>query len=307
MRKQTGVLLLMLVYAVTCVGQTEDTSASIEIVVDTLKSVSADTVALINPSETNEGPEESEKQWYLGIRLVNGQTTQTLPKKRLEFCIQHRFGPFSSGASNFYGLDQSTIRFGLDYGITDKLTVGLGRSSFSKTYNAFAKLALTDEDNGGMFNTTLLTDMNINGSKNTSVYSPYYFSHRLNYTNQIIFSKTLLRQRLFVQLSPTVIHRNFTDSVKDPNDLLLMVISARVKITSKISLTGEYNYQFYHDYRKSRYPAAGMGIEFYTAGHIFQITFANTTSMNEANYMLADNGNFAKGRFGLGFNIVRRW
>lgn len=306
MKKQTVGILLVMLFATAGFAQTTDTG-NIETVIDSVSFIPVDTLPAIKEPAITYAEETPQKLWYLGIRLVNGHTTQTLPAKKLEFCIQHRFGPFSSGGANFYGLDQSTIRLGLDYGITDQLTVGLGRSSFSKTYNVFAKLALTDENKGGLFNTTLLSDMNINGAKNTSAYSPYYFSHRLNYTHQIIFSKTLLKQRLFLQCSPTVIHRNFTDSIKDPNDLLAMVMSARVKITSKISLTGEYNYLFYHDYRKSRYPAAGMGIELYTAGHIFQITFANTTSMNEANYMLADNGNFAKGRFGLGFNIVRRW
>src|SRR5215203_5120012 len=48
----------------------------------------------------------------------------------------------NGGAYELFGLDQASIRIGLDYGITKQLMVGFGRSSFEKTYDIFAKYKL---------------------------------------------------------------------------------------------------------------------------------------------------------------------
>jgi len=50
----------------------------------------------------------------------------------LNFLIQHRFGQLNSGAYNFFRPGQCYAALGLDYGITDRLDVGVGRSSFLK-------------------------------------------------------------------------------------------------------------------------------------------------------------------------------
>lgn len=310
-----GFSLISIQYSSAQVDSTiySDTAIIIE-TVDSLSSSDSSVTNLVDTFIVGDGDapfviEEPEfnPTWNLGLRLVNGQTTQILPKKKLEFCIQHRFGPFSSGGYNWYGLDQSTIRLGFDYGLNNQLTVGIGRASFGKTVNGYAKWAMTTEAKGSFVNATLYSSMDINGSKVTSTITPYYFTHRLRFTNQLILSKSLLKHRLWLQVAPTIIHRNLTDSIKTPNDLPFMVLSTRVKINKLISLTAEYNYTFNHDFRKNNYPAMGAGIEFYTAGHVFQVTFSNTTALNESNYLLSDNGKIAKGNFGMGFNIVRRF
>src|SRR5437879_12612358 len=78
-----------------------------------------------------------------GTRLVNLHTVETLGKGTLECRIAHRFGDFSSGADNFWGLDgPATIQFHFDYGVTDRLTLGVGRAAYNKIYDAFAKYSL---------------------------------------------------------------------------------------------------------------------------------------------------------------------
>jgi hypothetical protein len=58
---------------------------------------------------------------------------------------------------------------------------------------------------------------------------------------------------------------------------------------------------------QSSTPTAGVGLEFWTAGHVFQLTCSNANALNEFRYMTGDNGRFDKGDIRLGFNIVRRW
>src|SRR5690349_852370 len=75
-------------------------------------------------------------------RIVDGQSSENLPKNVLDVRISHRFGPLSSGAYEFFGLDNATMRLGFDYGITDNFMLGIGHSTYQKTYDAFFKLKL---------------------------------------------------------------------------------------------------------------------------------------------------------------------
>ncbi|MDB5260820.1 MAG: hypothetical protein JWQ14_101 [Adhaeribacter sp.] len=70
-------------------------------------------------------------------RIINGHSVQTIPAQELLFMISHRFGTLDGGAYNFFGLDAATIRLALEYGLTDRLSVGVGRSSLEKTYDGY--------------------------------------------------------------------------------------------------------------------------------------------------------------------------
>lgn len=100
----------------------------------------------------------------------------------------------NSGANEFWGLNQATIRLGLDYGVTDRLMIGIGRSSYQKTYDGFVKYkALRECDAGCTTPVTLafVWAISINGIPQ-STHGPirrrsgsFYFSHRMAYSFQI--------------------------------------------------------------------------------------------------------------------------
>lgn len=61
-------------------------------------------------------------------RIINGHSVENPADGVLLFMISHRFGKLNSGAYDFFGLDQATIRLGFEYGIGERLSVGIGRS-----------------------------------------------------------------------------------------------------------------------------------------------------------------------------------
>jgi hypothetical protein len=65
-------------------------------------------------------------------RIVNGHSIENVGAGILDFKILHRFGAINQGGYEFFGLDQATMRIGLDYGITKNLMIGIGRSTFQK-------------------------------------------------------------------------------------------------------------------------------------------------------------------------------
>src|SRR5450432_2038355 len=62
-------------------------------------------------------------------RLIDGHSVENVGKGVMDVKISHRFGTLNSGGYQLFGLDNATMRMGLDYGITRNLMVGIGRST----------------------------------------------------------------------------------------------------------------------------------------------------------------------------------
>ncbi len=76
---------------------------------------------------------------FKSTRIVNGHSVERMKKNQLEFRVSHRFGQLNEGSYNLWGLDQGTIHLALEYGLTDWLEVGIGRSTYEKTFDGFGK------------------------------------------------------------------------------------------------------------------------------------------------------------------------
>ena len=82
-------------------------------------------------------------------RLINGHTVETIQKGVLDFKLSHRFSTTDNGLYDMFGLDNAiSIRVGGDYGLTNRLTIGGGRSSYEKEYDAFLKYRLLWQSSG---------------------------------------------------------------------------------------------------------------------------------------------------------------
>ena len=80
-------------------------------------------------------------------RIVNAQSSKQTSKGEFKFLIQHRFGTLNSGFYNLWGIDNAVVRFGLDYGLSDRLAVAFGRSSTYKQFAGSAKLNILQQTN----------------------------------------------------------------------------------------------------------------------------------------------------------------
>ena len=92
-----------------------------------------------------------------------------LQAKGSSICYSSRFGSFGDEyLYNFFGLDNAQIRMQVDYGLTDKLNVGIGRSSFLKIADGFVKYQLLQQKSGTIntpFSTTLHSSINYRNAK----------------------------------------------------------------------------------------------------------------------------------------------
>lgn len=248
-------------------------------------------------------------------RVVNGHSIENTAAGVLDFKISHRFAPISNGFYDIFGLDNATIRIGLDYGITDRLMVGIGRSSFQKVYDGFVKYKILRQSSGARnMPVTLiyLADMQIRTLKFTNPERENYFSSRLYYTHQVLIGRKF-SENFSVQLMPTLVHRNLVPTEADKNDVFALGIGIRQKLSKRIAITGEYYYVLPNQIGEEFTNNLSFGVDIETGGHVFQLHFTNTPYMTYNGFITEttdkwfhdNNGTGALSGIRFGFNISR--
>lgn len=244
---------------------------------------------------------------FKASRVINGQSVELTSKNELSFVIQHRFGKINEGFYGLFGLDQSTIRFGFEYGLLNWLNVGVGRSSFKKTFDGYLKMKIARQQSGAKnFPVTidLFSSVAVSTLRTDQTEPPVYFSSRLFFTHQILIARKF-GNAVSVQLSPSYVHRNLVETTKDQNDVYALGVSGRVKVTNRMSINAEYFYQFPGYNKTVTYDAVAVGIDLETGGHVFQILMTNSKGMIDPYFIADTNGDISKGEIYLGFNISR--
>ena len=243
---------------------------------------------------------------FKGTRIVNGHSIENRKNKELEFIISHRFGRVNTGFEELFGLDQANIRFALEYGLTDDLTFGLGRSSFEKTYDGYLKYSLLKQKTGtnafpfavSLFGSIAAKSQKaIAGSERT-------FAESLFYVGQVLIAKKV-NSSLSVQVTPTYVHRNLVTIAADPHDIFALGFGTRVKLSTRVSLNAEYYQQFQKLTSINARNSLAFGVDIETGGHVFQIILSNAITMVEKSFITETTGNFFGGDIHLGFNLSR--
>ncbi|REA56137.1 hypothetical protein DSL64_27320 [Dyadobacter luteus] len=241
---------------------------------------------------------------FKSTRVVNGQSVETMKKKHLDFRISHRFGRLNSGAYQFFGLDQATMRMGFEYGITDRFMVGLGRSTSQKVYDIFGKYKLIEQTTGTRNIPVSVTLFGGTGAATAN--QDLVFQDKVYYTAQVLIARKF-SERLSLQLSPSYLFRNRPEVTGDEKLLLAVGIGGRYKISKRVSINGEYFWTArekntvtapYHD-------SMSFGVDIETGGHVFQLHFTNSLGMIEKQFIGETSGSWGKGDIHYGFNISR--
>jgi len=250
---------------------------------------------------------------FKALYIVNMKTVEAPAAGALNVEFQHRFGTVNSGAYNLFGLDFATFRLGADYGISDRLSVGIGRSSYLKTFDGYLKYKLLRQtaQSGRMpvtvslLGTTSYYTLHFDQSE-TALNNKY----RFNYTGQMLIARKF-NSWLSIELTPTFIHYNLVESSADQNNVFALGSGARMKISKRMSINVEYDYLFPNQLVSTTDPprsnSLSLGWDIETGGHVFQLVFTNSQSMIESQYIGQTVGTWGKGYIYFGFNISRNF
>ena len=246
---------------------------------------------------------------FKGTHIINAQSVETPGQGTLAFLIQHRFGTLNSGAYNFFGLDQAVLRLSFEYGITDRLAVGIGRSSQEKIFDGFLKYRALRQTTGPrpmpvsvtLFASSAITTLRFNepGLERST-------ASRLDYTYQVLLARKFSPD-LSVQLIPTLIHRNFVASPQMQNDVFALGAGLRQKLTKRVAFTADYFYLLPGNTADTYRNALAAGFDIETGGHVFQLHLTNSKGMVEKLFVPQTDGKFFDGDIYFGFTIVRNF
>lgn len=262
---------------------------------------------------------------FKGTHLINARTVETIKRNELDFRVSHRFGDIGGefgGEKHFFGLDNSTdIKISFDYGISNRLTFGIARAKGStavrQLYEANLKFKLVRQgENGGApvtvtaFVNTVATSMNSNVKPNTPDHFEK-FSDRLSFTGQLLIA-CKIADGFSLMLMPTAVHTNYVVQ-NDENDVYALGVAGRLKITPRMGLVADYFKVFRTQASIDKfktdgltfYNPLGVGLEFETGGHVFDITFTNCTAILENQFIPYTSTTWNMGQFRWGFNLSR--
>jgi hypothetical protein len=290
-----------------------------------------DLLDLVKEEPKNEPPKKVYAT-FKTTKIVSSQSTETVKKRNLDFRITHRFGniynsatpnPLNDAAHTAFGLDNSTdIRMSFDYGITDELTVGIGRSKFREMNDAVVKWRfLTQrEDNKIPVSVCFYGNVGYTSMSPANLYAGTIRpakaneAHRFQYCSQLLIARKF-NNSLSLQLMPTYVHRNFIkqqintkNGAEDQNGLFALGIGGRIKLSKRFALVADYFYnfsKFQTDNPVGYYNPLSVGIEIETGGHVFHVNFSNAPAILESTMLTTTQDTWMKGQIKLGFNISR--
>jgi len=238
------------------------------------------------------------KNVFQGTRFINLHSANVAEKNELQMFIQHRFGNINGGFYEFFGLDEASMRLGFEYGFTKNFTVGIGRSTYMKTFDSFLKYRILTQTTSFPLSVTTT----VSGSFPTVKGLTYNdFSDKASGNVQLLVAKSW--NRVGFQVSPGYIGTGYIPTENSSYSFFTLGAGGSVKLSKKVSFNVEYLYRFEDEINYVNPLSASVDLD--TGGHLFQIVVSNTQQMYDQAIITNPTGDWAEGSLYLGFNLVR--
>lgn len=245
---------------------------------------------------------------FKAIRIGNTQSVKNVGQGVLDFEVSHRFGTLDQGFHSFFGLDNAVTKLNFDYGITDWLTIGAGRSTYEKQYDGMLKLRLLQQTTDNYMPVSLsyvgsfyVQSMDMPDMPNGDA---YLFTNRITYLNQLLIARKF-NHLISLQLILTHLHFNIVPTTEEPNNVFAAGLGGRIKISNRMALIGEYHYQLPEHKLDGFHNSLSVGLAIETGGHVFQLLFSNSAAINMPAAIGQSADSWADGGIHFGFNLSR--
>ncbi|MEL7123193.1 MAG: DUF5777 family beta-barrel protein [Bacteroidota bacterium] len=264
-------------------------------------------------------------QTFKDRRVINVHSVETLPKRKLDVRITHRFGDLAGdngGFTTFFGLENATdVMIGAEYGISDNLTIGgfrtkgagitpEGVAGLRQLLNGLVKLRLVRQTQSGtpvsVTALALASYSTADRLENTdqALQSFPKGAHRLAYHYQLMFGRKF-SDGFSLQLNTGYTFRNLVPT-DDENGIFSIGGATRLQINKVFGIIADATFPLSESRSGNGYhPALGIGLEIETGGHVFQVNFTNATAIMETDFIPYTTSDWSEGQFRLGFTVSR--
>jgi hypothetical protein len=264
--------------------------------------------------EENSGSALVESTFTTG-NLIDNATIMSPPKGRIELQIQHRFSLIESIDDLFGIYGSANTRIGLNYGITDRIMVGLGTTKDYKLQDLNWKILLLRQTSDNSMPISLSYYGNIvaelTEESNFGPAESFKEMHRLSYFTQLILARKF-SEKISLQVAPSMVYYNavprYSDTTGYKNMNFAISAGGRYNVFGNHSLILEYDQLITkQDLDNQPKPNLSLGWEIGTPTHAFQIFVANYNMIINQKNLLFNANDFAKGDYLFGFNITVRF
>ena len=256
-------------------------------------------------------------------KIINGQSTKQSREKELFLYVAHRFGSINGGIKTLFGLDIANTKIEMFYGLSDNFQVGFSRESLKKTYTINFKNKITSQESNFPLNISIYNSFNYNSSDFLAPGVDLSFSQRSLFLSQLLISNRV-SEKLSFQLTPSFVKRNYNEerilfengevvfengvpvfTTFDREYNYALGLGASYKINKRTALNLEYFANLNRVENSPNSDAISVGIDIETGGHVFQLIFSNTQSIDDVSVILDAEGDWTKRHVFFGFNILR--
>lgn len=247
--------------------------------------------------------QETIENAFQGTRLVNGQSANLADKNELLLLIQHRFGDISGGVYDMFGLDYASMRLGFEYGIGEHVNIGIGRSTWLKTFDGFGKVRLIRQSETFPLSAVLSAGASLPSIRDYFPEEHDNFADKLSLNAQLHLSGTI--GKLGLQLSPGYMKSSYLPESGQELSFFTLGMGASFKFSKKVSASLEYLVPF--DEMIPGENALSLGVDLDTGGHLFQLIVSNNQRMYDQALYTNTTGEWAAGHLFFGFNLIREF
>ena len=245
---------------------------------------------------------------FLTMSLITMATSSNLQKNNMNSTIMHNFGLVSGGIEDFWGLDNgAAVRLGIDYGITDKLSVGIGRTSREDNVDLRFKYTVMNQMKSGKtpIELSIKGDLGINTQKERRF--DFTFQERLNMLGSVTAARKFSDAFSF-QVAPMVSHFNTvvveTEGQNFEHTHFATGFGGEYRVNNHHSFSFEY-YVVMGDKNEGVKNPAAISWQVDTGGHVFQMFLMSGTWFTEQHLLARTTTDFFAPDFRFGFNVNR--
>jgi hypothetical protein len=234
------------------------------------------------------------------LSLINLPTTATPSSGRFYLRLSHRlYSSVREGLDSLYGWDgPAAVWIGFGYGLTDKISLSLGRTNQAKELEAAVRWKFLEEgavpfeaavQAGIGWTTEKIADRSRTDARNFKMNIQLSLAKRLT-------------DRLSVLVVPSLsTHTNYWEA--EPENTFAVGFGGRFLVLEGLSIIGEWTPVL------AGYAAAsngwGFGLEKKIGGHVFQFFVANSFGLTPDLYLPGGDFRLGDGDLRFGFNLYR--
>ena len=246
--------------------------------------------------------------------LIDNPSVSTVARGSVQLQIQHRFSEIST-IKDLYGIyGSANTRIGLNYGITDRLMVGVGTTKDYQLQDVNWKLLILQqtETNSMPVSLSYYGNVVLDARSNDAFGETdrYRFIHRFSYFTEFIVARKI-NNMLSVQVAPSITYFNavpqYSADSTYKNLNFGLSLGARANLFGNHSLIVEYDRCLTNQPKIGTKPNLAIGWEIGTPTHTFQVFVANYNQIISQRNLVFNTNDLSSGQFIFGFNITVRF